>query len=117
MTRPQAARPRSLYSTYVGGKGTTIPFVGSFGDIGVGIALDSNHNVYITGAAASQDFPLSVAKPPFQNSNKDTFNAFVTQFNPGCSPNPPTNWSIPPTWAVTAPDRAPLSRSVIPAWI
>ena len=71
-----------LYSTYLGGSGTSIIFVGSFGDVGVGITLDGANHVYVTGATASRDFPLSIAKPPYQNLNKSTFNAFVTELDP-----------------------------------
>ncbi len=71
-----------LYSTYLGGSGTSVFFLGSFGDVGVGITLDAANHVYVTGATASQDFPLSVAKPPYQTFNKSTFNVFVTELDP-----------------------------------
>ena len=44
--------------------------------------LDAANHVYITGATASQDFPLSVAKPPYQTFKKSTFNVFVTELDP-----------------------------------
>jgi hypothetical protein len=48
-----------LYSTYFGGKGTTVGS-NNFPDQGKGIALDSLGNVYITGQTYSlTDFPLS----------------------------------------------------------
>ncbi len=39
-----------VYSTYLGGSST---------DQGLGIALDGNHNVYVTGCTLSPDFPVT----------------------------------------------------------
>ena len=38
------------YSTYLGG---------SYGDIGIGIALDNSGNAYVTGTIKSIDFPIT----------------------------------------------------------
>jgi hypothetical protein len=75
--------PSLLYSTYIGGSGASLLFVGSFGDIGVGVTVDpaSSSRVYIDGPAASQDFPTSVIKVPFQKNNQALFNAFVTELD------------------------------------
>src|SRR5262249_9639323 len=56
------------YSTFLGGDGD---------DIGLGIAVDSGGNAYITAETSSSDFPT---KNPVQNSLKGP-DAFVTKLN------------------------------------
>ena len=52
---PSANGPASLvYSTYVGGSGSSM----GVGDAGGGIAVDANQNAYVVGLTASADFPL-----------------------------------------------------------
>jgi len=57
------------YSTYLGGNNT---------DIGRGIVVDSAGNTYVTGEAASTDFPLANA---IQGAINGTFDAFVAKLN------------------------------------
>ena len=57
-------------ASYFGGTGT---------DIGTGIALDVNDNVYLAGETNSTD--LTVSKP-FQANNNGGFDSFVAQFAP-----------------------------------
>jgi hypothetical protein len=57
-----------IYSTYLGG---------SSDDIGLGIALDSAGNAYVTGRTSSTDFPT---KNPLQTANGGG-DAFVTKIN------------------------------------
>lgn len=88
---PSASGTASLlYSTYLGGSGLTIPFVGSFGDIAAGIALDSSNDIYVAGVATSSDFPTDGAKPAYQpDNNAGGFggaNGFVSELNPSLSP-------------------------------
>jgi hypothetical protein len=70
-----------VYSTYLGGSGAGPDWPG-LGDYGVGIAVDSSGDAYVTGTTDSTDFPT---KNPFQPHN-NTFpgggNAFVTKFDP-----------------------------------
>jgi Beta-propeller repeat/Abnormal spindle-like microcephaly-assoc'd, ASPM-SPD-2-Hydin len=62
-----------LYSTYLGGTGAT-------GDIGYGIAVDSQGNAYVSGSTSSSDFPTVNA---FQSALKSpATNAFVAKLNP-----------------------------------
>ena len=55
------------YSTYLGGSGT---------DEGLGIAVDSSGNAYVTGVTASTNFPTT---SPLQGSNAGNSDAFVTK--------------------------------------
>jgi hypothetical protein len=79
-----------LYSTYLGGSGLSIPFVGSFGDIAAGIALDSSNHIYVAGVAVSSNFPTNGTKKAYQpNSKAGGFggaNGFVSELAPGLSP-------------------------------
>jgi hypothetical protein len=59
-----------VYSTYLGGM---------YYDVGYGIAVDAEGNAYVTGEAASSDFPRAT---PFQDAFGGGFNdAFVTKLN------------------------------------
>jgi hypothetical protein len=69
----------AVYSTYLGGTGTE-------GGDGVGIAVDSSGNAYITGETSSTDFPTtpgafqtSCASCSFSGGGSD---AFVSKLNP-----------------------------------
>ena len=59
-----------VYSTYLGG---------SFVDEGAGIAVDAAGHAYVTGLAASVDFPTTSGA--FQTQLGGRFNAFVTNLN------------------------------------
>jgi hypothetical protein len=59
----------ATYGTYVGGSGT---------DLGVGIALDSAGDIYVTGQTSSTDFPLVNSTQPFGGST----DSFVTVLSP-----------------------------------
>jgi len=58
------------YSTYFGGSG---------GDFGLGIAIDSAGDAYITGSTRSTDFPVAQA---FQNAMGGGSDAFVAELKP-----------------------------------
>jgi hypothetical protein len=58
------------YATYLGG---------SAGDFGLGIAVDSAFNTYVTGEADSSDFP---AQNAFQSTFGGQADAFVAELNP-----------------------------------
>src|SRR5712692_937462 len=60
-----------IYSTFLGGSGD---------DIGLGIALDSSGNAYVSGQTGSADFPTM---NPLQPANAGGFSdGFVTKINP-----------------------------------
>jgi hypothetical protein len=63
-----------VYSTYLGGSGY---------DYGVGIALDSSGNAYVTGGTTSGDFPAT--QGAFQTSLPGSRNAFFAILDPGGS--------------------------------
>ncbi len=93
------AVPILVYSSYIGGSATSaaplsfggiVPFITnnstiSEADMGLGLALDSSNNAYVTGVAFSNDFPhpgafqtnqRGVNYPPAQNPN-----IFIAKFN------------------------------------
>ena len=80
-----------VYSTYLGGSGGVVnlspTLMMAAGDQVKGIAVDSAGNAYVTGSAASPNFP--VTSGAYQTTNNDQtansiggFNAFVTELNP-----------------------------------
>jgi hypothetical protein len=69
-TRPLIIDPTLSYSTYLGGSGS---------DSGMGIAVDSAGNTYVTGAATSSNFPTTSGA--FQTTLASQANAFVTKLN------------------------------------
>jgi len=64
-----AAGSALVYSTYLGGSGV---------DYGLGIAVDSSGNAYVTGQTSSTDFPTV---NPFQATNHGGYDAFVAKLN------------------------------------
>lgn len=72
VTKVAAGGKRLIFSTYLGGSGS---------DEGYGIALDSAHNVYVTGRTSSPNFPTV---RPLQNKlpgKESPQNAFVTELS------------------------------------
>ena len=67
---PLVIDPVMVYATYLGGAST---------DLGTGIAVDSAHNVYVTGWTSSSNFPTAGS---FQAALSGPFDAFVTKLNP-----------------------------------
>ena len=62
------------YITYLGGPGV---------DVGYGIAVDSNHNAYVTGKTIAGTFPTTPGAFQAQSpSTTQRLNAFVTKLNP-----------------------------------
>jgi len=77
VSKLNAAGTAVLYSTYLGGSGTTIA-----GDVAYSIALDSSGYAYVAGEANSSDFPVTPGA--FQTVNKASFpgsNAFISKLN------------------------------------
>lgn len=68
-TKLNAGGTDLIYSTYLGGNGN---------DNGLGIALDGNGNIYITGFTESSNFPIT--PDAYQTSLNGTANAFITKF-------------------------------------
>ena len=77
VTKLNAMGSDLIYSTYLGG------FAGANGsDAGAAIAVDGSGNAYITGAAASSNFPTVNALQPSNHCAGDpSTNVFVSKFN------------------------------------
>jgi hypothetical protein len=75
VTKLTPAGSALVYSTYLGGSG-------SGGDSGIGIAVDSAGNAYVTGETTSDDFPTA---SPVQAARGGGLDAFVTKLNPAGS--------------------------------
>jgi hypothetical protein len=75
-----------LYSTCLGGSGSTQINVDVITDSGSGIAVDGSGNAYVTGYSLSTDFPHFPKTGAFQPVNNaaanDASNAFVAKLNP-----------------------------------
>jgi hypothetical protein len=69
VTKLNATGSAVVYSTYLGGNGS---------DIGLGIAVDSSGNAYVTGLTDSTNFPTA---NPLQASNGGGLDAFVATLN------------------------------------
>ncbi len=67
VSKLNAAGSALVFSTYLGGTG---------GEQGLGIGIDTNQNVYLTGQTRSADFPIF---HPFQSALASAANAFVTE--------------------------------------
>ncbi len=65
-----------IYSTYLGGASAGL---GDAADEGLGIAVDSSGNAYVTGETESIDFPTT--KGAFQPNRPSAFTNFVTKLN------------------------------------
>ncbi len=76
MTELNATGSGLVYSTYLGGSGST------YGDGGQSIAVDVSGHVYITGYTYSSNFPTVNAFQPAPTLNNGGA-AFVAEFDPG----------------------------------
>jgi Beta-propeller repeat/Viral BACON domain len=65
-----AADGSAVYSTYLGGNSS---------DSGIGVAVDSSGNAYVTGGTSSSNFPTA---NPIQGSKAGSTNAFVSKLAP-----------------------------------
>lgn len=68
-SRPLVIDPTLAYSTYLGGNA---------GDDGIGVAVDTEGNTYVTGPTGSTNFPLKNPLQPYYSGNSDLF---VTKIN------------------------------------
>ena len=68
-SRPLVIDPALSYSTYLGG---------TSGEIGYGIAVDTDGNAYVTGSTGSVDFPTA---NPLQSATVGDFDAFVSKLD------------------------------------
>ena len=71
VTKLNPAGTALIYSTYLGGSGT---------DQGFGIAVDAAGNAYVTGNAASTNFPTTAGA--FQTTFGGNIDAFIAKLNP-----------------------------------
>ena len=69
VTKINPAGNAVVYSTYLGGSGS---------DWGMGIAVDSAHNIYVAGSTNSANFPMA---SPVQAANGGGWDGFVTKIN------------------------------------
>jgi hypothetical protein len=67
---PLIIDPALSFSTYLGGAN---------GEIGYGIAVDADGNVYVAGSTGSVDFPTA---SPLQSATVGDFDAFVSKLDP-----------------------------------
>src|SRR5262249_39803324 len=67
-----------IYSRLLGGNNAQ-----AFGDVAYGIAVDSSHNVYVTGETTSTDFPLTTTLP--QSAINPNGSIFAAKLNPAAS--------------------------------
>ena len=97
-----------LYSTYLGGSGRAVNSY-NYGDLGNAIAVDSAGGTYVTGQAASANFPVTAGAFQTTNSSNGTTavtNAFVAKLNLDTAAAPkvtvtPTSSSITTTQALS----------------
>jgi hypothetical protein len=93
----QSGNHSLLYGTYLGGAGAsvTIPVIGTFaiGDVGTGIAIDSENHIWVTGFTASSNFQVpGTSEPAYQSTNQaeaaqasagaPATAAFITELDP-----------------------------------
>jgi Calx-beta domain/Beta-propeller repeat len=71
VSRPLVIDPVLGYSTFLGGSST---------DQGLGIAVDTAGNAYVTGSTISSNFPVSAV--PLQPTRRGVTDAFVTKLSP-----------------------------------
>jgi len=76
VTKLNPAGSALVYSTYLGGTG---------GDSGLGIAVDSTGNAYVTGETSSPNFPTTPGALQATLGASFATNAFVTKLNPAGS--------------------------------
>jgi hypothetical protein len=81
ITKFNADGSELIWSTYLGGSGQQSK--ATAGDGAYGVALDADHNVYVTGFAFSFDFPMRNALQPQQSDGGCCFNSdsFITKIN------------------------------------
>lgn len=66
-----------VFSTFMGG--STASTGGAAADIGVGVAADSQKNIFVTGYTSSLNFPMEKAIQPYFGGG--VFDAFMLKFN------------------------------------
>lgn len=75
-----------IYSTFLGGNESLN--IGSYGDAGLGIAVDGSGNAYVTGSTEDIDFPVTSGALQTQNLTQQVSGdlaSFLTKINPTAS--------------------------------
>lgn len=86
ITKLNTAGSGLVYSTFLGGKESYNQ--GAYGDVGLGIAVDSSSNAYIAGTTGDLDFPVTAGALQTQNITQlvsEDLASFVTKINPNAS--------------------------------
>ena len=80
-TKPLIIDPALVYATYLGGTGDEVSFA-SFAPSGLGIAVDTNGNVYVVGQTTSRNFPTRNAyRSTAYGTDTNLSDVFVTKLN------------------------------------
>ena len=89
VTKVNATGSALLYSTYLDGAAAELSGTKANAEaVGVGIALDSNGDVFVTGSTNATDFPATPGAPQSgagSSGGSSFFTAFVTKLNPSGS--------------------------------
>jgi uncharacterized repeat protein (TIGR01451 family) len=80
-TKPLIIDPALVYATYLGGAGDEVSFT-SFAPSGIGVAVDTNGNVYVVGQTTSRNFPTRNAyRSTAYGTDTNLSDVFITKLN------------------------------------
>ncbi|MEP6910697.1 MAG: SBBP repeat-containing protein [Actinomycetota bacterium] len=87
VTKLNAAASKTLYSTYLGGTAS---------DGGIGLAVDSSGDAYITGVTLSADFPTTAGAFDLSYNGGPDGDRFAAKLDPRAPPPPPVRRCVVP---------------------